>query len=67
MIPNNYDMGSSPLQGLGFYHVDTGLFEWEAVPAPDYGSAWRFDESVGALIGIGKRASPYSTFLYKYQ
>jgi hypothetical protein len=65
LIPNNYDMGGSPLQGLGFYQVDTGQWAWEAVPAEVWGSAWGFDESVGALIGIGKRSPPYATFLYK--
>jgi hypothetical protein len=66
-VPNNYDMGSSALQGLGIYHVDTGQWEWEGVPAAVVGSAWGFDESVGALVGVGKRSPPYGTFLYKYK
>jgi hypothetical protein len=66
-VPNNYDMGGAALQGLGIYHVDTGQWEWENVPSTVVGSAWGFDESVGALIGVGKRNPPYGTFLYKYK
>jgi hypothetical protein len=66
-MPNNFDMGNSPLTGLGIYHVDTGQWEWEAVPAAAFGSVWGFDENSGALIGIGKRVSPSAYFLYKYK
>jgi hypothetical protein len=66
-VPNNYDMGASPLTGLGIYHVDTGQWEWEAVPAAAFGSVWGFDQNAGALIGIGKRVSPSAYFLYKYK
>lgn len=66
LVPNNFDMGSSPLKGLGIYHVDTGRWEWEAVPAAVAGSVWGFDEAAGALIGIGKRSPPFAYFLYKY-
>jgi hypothetical protein len=67
LVPNNADMGASPLKGLGIYHVDTGRWEWEAVPAAVTGSVWGFDEGVGALIGIGKRVQPFAYFLYKYR
>jgi hypothetical protein len=66
-VPNNYDMGGSPLRGLGIYHVDTGQWDWEDVPSAVIGSAWGFDESIGALVGVGKRSPPYGTFLYKYK
>ena len=67
LVPNNADMGVSPLKGLGIYHVDTGRWEWEAVPTTVTGSVWGFDEGVGALIGIGKRVQPFAYFLYKYR
>jgi hypothetical protein len=66
LIPNNFDMGSSPLWGLGIYKVDAGTWEWESVPASAYGSAWAVDESLGCLVGVGKRQPPYGTFLYCY-
>jgi hypothetical protein len=65
-VPNNYDMGVSPLTGLAMFHVDTGQWEWEAVPAPVTGSVWGFDQATGAMIGIGKRSQPYAYFLYSY-
>jgi hypothetical protein len=66
-VPNNPDMGQSPLIGLGIYHVDSGQWEWEAVPPAVFGSVWGFDENTGALIGIGKRVQPSAYFLYKYK
>ena len=66
LVPNNTNMGQAPLAGLGIYHVDTGQWEWEAVPAAVVGSVWGFDEATGAMIGIGKRSQPYAYFLYKY-
>ena len=66
LVPNNVDMGAAPLNGLGIYHVDTGQWEWEAVPTAVTGSVWGFDEEVGAMIGIGKRVQPFAYFLYKY-
>ena len=65
LIPNNFDMGTAPLNGLGIYHVDTGAWDWQAVPPAVFGSVWGFDEAVGALIGIGKRVFPSAYFLYK--
>src|SRR3990167_8913143 len=65
-VPNNVDMGQSALNGLGILHVDTGVWEWEAVPPTVTGSVWGFDEHAGALLGIGKRATPSAYFLYKY-
>src|SRR5262249_40547893 len=52
-VPNNSDMGISSLKGLGIFHVDTGQWEWEAVPPAVFGSVWGFDQNAGALIGIG--------------
>ena len=66
LVPNNTLMGQAPLRGLGIYHVDTGQWEWEPVPASVMGSVWGFDEATGAMIGIGKRSQPYAYFLYKY-
>ncbi len=66
LVPNNFDMGTSPIKGLGIYHVDTGQWEWEAVPPTVFGSVWGFDEATGAIIGIGKRAQPFAYFLYRY-
>jgi hypothetical protein len=66
LIPNNFGMGQTPIQGLGIYHVDTGRWEWEAVPQAVFGSVWGFDETAGAMIGIGKRQEPFAYFLYKY-
>ena len=66
MVPNNRDMGESTLNGLGIYHVDTGRWEWEAVPAAVVGSVWGFDGATGAMIGIGKRSQPFAYFLYNY-
>jgi hypothetical protein len=65
-VPNNYDMGVSPLTGLAMFHVDTLQWEWEAVPPTAFGSVWGFDQDAGALIGIGKRVWPSSYYLYKY-
>ena len=68
LYPNAPDMGAtSPLSGLGIYHVDTGAWEWQSVPASVTGSVWGFDESVGTLIGIGKRVGPSAYYLYKYK
>jgi hypothetical protein len=67
IIPNNVDMGQSTLNGLGVLHVDSAVWEWEAVPSAVMGSVWGFDEDAGALIGIGKRAQPSAYFLYKYK
>lgn len=66
LIPNNLGMGQTPIQGLGIYHVDTGQWEWEAVPPVVVGSVWGFDEATGAMVGIGKRYPPFAYFLYKY-
>ncbi|MDO8475204.1 MAG: hypothetical protein Q7W02_03230 [Candidatus Rokubacteria bacterium] len=66
LIPNNFGMGQTPLQGLGVYHVDTGRWEWEAVPRVVVGSVWGFDEASGAMVGIGKRYEPFAYFFYKY-
>jgi hypothetical protein len=66
LVPNNTSMGETPLRGLGLYHVETGQWEWESVPAAVMGSVWGFDEATGAMIGIGKRSPPYAYFLYKY-
>lgn len=65
LIPNNTSMGES-LQGLGIYHVDTRVWEWEPVPPNVAGSLWSFDESLGAVVGMGKRFSPYAYYLYRY-
>lgn len=66
LIPNNTSMGG-PIRGLGIYHVDTGVWEWEAVPASVAGSLWGFDETVGAMVGIGTRSGPaYAYYLYQY-
>ena len=65
LIPNNVDMGGSPLAGLGLYRVDAGTWEWLPVPAAVVGSVWGFDEASGTLIGIGKRMQPSAYFLYK--
>ena len=59
-------MGTSPIKGLGVYHVDTGQWQWEAVPPTVLGSVWGFDEATGAMIGIGQRTPPFAYFLYKY-
>jgi hypothetical protein len=67
LVPNNVDMGVSPLNGLGIYKADAGTWTWEAVPATVTGSVWGFDEATGALIGIGKRVQPSAYFLYKYK
>ncbi len=64
-VPNNTSMGES-LQGLGIYHVDTGVWEWEPVPANVVGSLWSFDESLGVVVGMGKRVPPYAYYLYHY-
>jgi hypothetical protein len=66
LVPNNIGMGQSPILGLGIYHVDTGQWEWEAVPSTVMGSVWGFDEATGAMIGVGKRSEPFAYFLYKY-
>jgi hypothetical protein len=66
LIPNNFGMGQTPIQGLGIYHIDTGKWEWEAVPPAVAGSVWGFDEATGAMIGIGKRYAPFAYFLYTY-
>jgi hypothetical protein len=66
LIPNNFGMGQTPLFGLGIYHVDTGAWEWEAVPNTIVASVWGFDEATGAMIGVGKRYEPFAYFLYKY-
>lgn len=65
LVPNNTSMGES-LQGLGIYHVDTGVWEWEPVPANVVGSLWSFDESLGVIVGMGKRVPPYAYYLYHY-
>ena len=65
LVPNNIGMGQSPIQGLGIYHLDTGAWEWEAVPTAVWGSVWGFDENIGAMIGIGKRVPGTSYFIYK--
>lgn len=67
LIPNSEGMGNVSLAGLGIYHVDTGAWEWEPVPASVMGSVWGFDEASGTLIGIGKRVQPSAYFLYKYR
>jgi hypothetical protein len=67
LVPNNVDMGLSPLNGLGIYKADSASWEWQTVPAAVVGSVWGFDENTGALIGIGKRVSPSAYFLYKYK
>ena len=66
MVPNNVDMAQSPLNGLGILAVDSGTWEWEAVPPAVTGSVWGFDEDAGALIGIGKRSLPTSYYIYRY-
>jgi hypothetical protein len=66
LVPNNTGMGQSPILGLGIYHVDTGQWEWEAVPATVVGAVWGFDEATGAMVGIGKRSEPFAYFLYRY-
>jgi len=66
-VPNNVDMGISPLNGLGIYKADARTWEWQAVPQAVVGSVWGFDENTGALIGIGKRAAPSSYYLFKYK
>lgn len=65
LVPNNTSMGGR-IEGLGIYHVDTGVWEWERVPASVGGGLWGFDENVGALVGMGTRAAPYAYFLYRY-
>ena len=65
LIPNNTSMGES-VQGLGIYHVDSAVWEWEPVPANVVGSLWSFDEGLGVLVGMGKRVSPYAYYLYQY-
>ena len=65
LVPNNTSMGG-PIKGLGIYHVDTGVWEWERVPASVGGSLWGFDESVGALVGVGTRSAPYAYYLYQH-
>jgi len=67
LVPNNVDMGISPLNGLGIYKADARTWEWQAVPQAVVGSVWGFDENTGALIGIGKRAAPSSYYLFKYK
>jgi hypothetical protein len=66
LIPNNFGMGQTSIQGLGIYHVDTSQREWEAVPQAVVGSVWGFDEATGAMVGTGKRYEPFAYFLYKY-
>jgi hypothetical protein len=66
LIPNSFGMGGTPLSGLGIFHVDTGVWEWDAVPPAVYGSAWGFDENLGVLVGIGKRQQPYAYYIWKY-
>ncbi len=51
--------------GLGIYLVDAGQWEWETVRRTVMGSVWGFDETTGAMIGIGKRSEPYAYFLSK--
>jgi hypothetical protein len=65
LVPNNRGMGAQPLEGLGVYAVDAGIWTWEAVPTAVWGSVWGFDENTGALLGIGKRQSPTSYYLWK--
>lgn len=59
-------MGGTSLSGLGIYHVDTGVWEWDPVPPAVAGSAWGFDENIGVLVGIGKRYQPYGYYFWKY-
>jgi hypothetical protein len=66
MIPNNTGMGQSPILGLGLYHADTGIWEWQPVPSWVWGSVWGFDEATGQLIGIGKRTIPTAYYTYRY-
>jgi hypothetical protein len=66
LLPNNFGMGQTPIQGLGVFHVDSGKWEWEAVPPVVVASVWGFDELVGAMVGIGKRYEPFAYFIYKY-
>ena len=59
-------MGNNALNGLGIYHVDTGVWEWEDTPDDVSGSNWGFDENLGVLVGTGKRYTPYGYYFYKY-
>lgn len=65
LVPNNTSMGGL-IVGLGIYHVDTRVWEWEAVPPNVGGSLWGFDENLGALVGLGKRQATYAYYLYQY-
>jgi hypothetical protein len=64
-VPNNVNFGGS-LVGLGIYHVDTGVWEWEDTPPEVAASLYGFDEHTGVLVGMGKRSQPFATYLYKY-
>ena len=65
LVPNNIGMGQSPILGLGLFNVDLVSWTWEPVPSDVWGSVWGFDENIGAMIGIGKRAEGTSYFIYK--
>jgi len=60
-------MGGTPLSGPGIYHVDTGVWEWGAVPPVVLGRTWGFGENRGVLVGIGKRQQPYASYFWKYE
>jgi len=64
-VPNNVNFGG-PLVGLGIFHVDTGVWEWEDTPPEVAASLYGFDEHTGLLVGMGKRSEPYASYLYKY-
>ena len=66
LIPNSFGMGQTTLSGLGVYAVDAGTWTWESVPQGVMGSAWGFDENLGALVGVGKREQPFAYYIYKY-
>ena len=67
LIPNSFGMGATPLSGLGIFHVDSSIWEWETtVPTAVMGSVWGFDENMGALVGLGKRTQPYAYYFWKY-
>jgi hypothetical protein len=66
LVPNNISMGGPGMVGLGIYHVDNGVWEWEDVPAAVSSSLFGFDENIGALVGMGNRAAPLGYYIYKY-
>jgi hypothetical protein len=65
-VPNNVGMGGLPLAGLGIYHVDTKMWEWEDTPAAVQSSLFGFDENLGVMVATSNRSVPYATYLYKY-